>query len=204
MSRATAVCCAGVTSGQRVGQHGDGRHSRRQCRAVRRDVDPESQSADDAESRHLRRESLPRAGCTWSVRRASHCACRPSTDSVPKGLPYHLLCIGHGDSRGFPAGAAGIPDRSRRWPRFRCGGNAPAPFPRRRILCRRTISRRRSLRAGPLRPPVRPAAAAKMSRALAEHSEQMHGALHPDTRSHLKGDILDCHSREWKSFLTMS
>ena len=43
---------------QRVGQHGDGRHSRRQCRAVRRDVDPESQSADDAESRHLRRESL--------------------------------------------------------------------------------------------------------------------------------------------------
>ena len=27
-------------------------------RAVRRDVDPESQSADDAESRHLRRESL--------------------------------------------------------------------------------------------------------------------------------------------------
>lgn len=55
---ATAVCCAGVTSGQRVGQHGDGRHFRRQCRAVRRDVDPESQSADDAESRHLRRESL--------------------------------------------------------------------------------------------------------------------------------------------------
>jgi len=34
----------------------------------------------------------------------------------------------------------------------------------------------------------------------AEHSEQMHGALHPDTRSHLKGDILDCHSR--KSRLT--
>ena len=180
--------------GQGVGHHGDGLHPCLECRAVRRNVDSEGQAAHDRKPRNPFRESSdqPVAG-RLSVRRRLACSYDGDTtrrEGLDTTLDVYYVGI--------------ISNFAQQWRVFRVGGGdgrdavaaAVGEFP---------FSGRKSFPADDLLSRIGPQTGfggefvgrgGKDAPRIAEPLQQMHGSFYADARSHLKGNILDGHSRE--------
>ena len=194
VARHVRMLC-GRYAGQRIGQHRDGRHVCREGRPVRRNVDAESESAHDAKPRNPFRQPFdnPVAGRLPVGRRLArphhrNAPRREGLDAAPDvdhvgivgdfAQQRRIFRVGRGDGCNAVAAAVG------------------------ELL----FSRGKALPADDLLHQIGPqfrfagqfaGGGREDAPRIAELLQQMHGAFRTDARSHLKGNILDGHGREW-------